>query len=282
VSDREWLQDKALRIREHVLAMAAGPEGAHVGGSLSIADVLAVLFFKVLRLKPEEPGWPDRDHFILSKGHASAALYAALAERGFLPVAELQTYNRPGSRLGGHPLKKVPGVEFPTGSLGHGLALGVGLALAAKRDGRPNRAFVAMGDGELQEGSVWEAAMAAGHFGLDNLCAIVDRNGLQINGETEQWMRLEPLCDRFASFGFAVTEVDGHDVDALAGAFARLPLRRAAPAAVIARTVKGRGVRFMEGKKKSHYATLTPELHRRALVELQAARGGKPCAQESQ
>lgn len=269
----QGLERQALRVREHVLAMAAAPEGAHVGGSLSCADVLTVLYFKVLRVRPHEPDWPGRDHFILSKGHACAALYATLAERGFFPVAELETYNRPGGRLAGHPLRKVPGVEFPTGSLGHGLSLAVGLALAARRDGRENRAFVVMGDGELQEGSVWEAAMAATHFELDNLVAVVDRNQLQISGPTERLMRLEPLAERWRAFGFAVEEVDGHDIAALADAFARAPLRPAAPSLIIARTVKARGVRFMEGKKNSHYAALTPDKYRRAVNELHGGSG---------
>lgn len=266
------LQRMAARIREHILDIAAGREGAHAGGSLSAADLLAVLYFDVLRLRPREPRWSGRDYFILSKGHASAGLYATLAERGFLPVTELETYARDGSRLAGHPLRRVPGVEFPTGSLGHGLSLGVGLALAARRDERENRAFVLLGDGELQEGVVWEAAMAAGHYGLDNLVAVVDRNGLQITGPTEQRMSLEPLLDRWRSFGWHAVEADGHDVEGLQRLFSRLPFQEGKPSVLLARTVKGRGVRFMEGRKKSHYATLSPRLYRRALTELQAAR----------
>jgi transketolase len=268
MSELEALQQTALRIREHVLAMAAGSVGAHVGGSLSAADLLTVLYFHVLNVRPDDPAWPERDYFILSKGHAGAGLYATLAERGFFAVDELKTYAQPGGRLLSHPTVKVPGVEFPTGSLGHGLSLGVGLALAAKRAQRSNRTFVLMGDGELQEGSVWEAAMAAPHFGLGNLVAIVDRNRLQISGPTEQRMRLEPLAERWQSFGWSVVNVDGHKIDALLTTFAQLPLNSEQPTVVIARTVKGKGVKFLADRKKSHYVKLTPDLYRRALKEL--------------
>lgn len=260
----------ALAIRRHVLDIAAGPVGAHVGGSLSCADILAVLFADVLRRRPDEPGWPDRDHLILSKGHASAALYGALAEFGALPAEELATYAQPGSRLAGHPRRSVPGVEFPTGSLGHGLSLGVGLALAAQRDARPNRTFVILGDGELQEGSVWEAAMSAAHLRLGRLVAIVDRNGWQISGRTEDCMQLEPLAARWEAFGWRAVTADGHDVDGLSAILSRDPKADAAPTVVLAATVKGRGVRFIEGRKSCHYMRLSPDLHRRALASLEA------------
>lgn len=261
------LQQQAMRIREHILAMGAGPEGAHVGGALSAADLLTVLYFQVLHLRPEDPQWEERDYFILSKGHGGVGLYATLAERGFFPVAELATYARAG-RLAAHPLRSLPGVEFPSGSLGHGLSLGVGRALAARRDGRANRTYVLLGDGELQEGAVWEAAMAAAHFQLANLVAIVDRNRLQINGLTEEWMHLEPLGQRWQSFGWQVVEVDGHDLSALVETFDRLPVDPARPSVVIAQTVKGRGVKFLEQSKKSHYVTFSPRLYQRARLEL--------------
>jgi len=263
------LRERALAIRRHVLDMAASPEGTHAGGSLSAADILAVLFFSTLRLRPEEPRWPDRDHFVLSKGHASAALYAALAELGMLPVEELATYARSGSRLAGHPLRGLPGVEFPTGSLGHGLSLGVGLALAARLDGRPSRTFVLAGDGELQEGSCWEAIMSASHLKLDRLTAIVDRNRWQISGQTEECLSLEPLGDRWRAFGWRVLELDGHDLDALEAAFAGEP-EPGVPTVVLARTIKGRGIRFMEDRKKSHYVKLNEDLHKRAVANLAA------------
>lgn len=273
MTEIEQLQQRATRIREHILAMGAGPEGAHVGGALSAADLLAVLYFQVLHLRPEEPAWEGRDYFILSKGHGGVGLYATLAERGFFPLAELATYGQTG-RLAAHPLRSVPGVEFPTGSLGHGLSLGVGRALAARRDGRANRTYVLLGDGELQEGSIWEAAMAAAHFQLENLVAIVDRNQLQINGPTEQWMRLEPLGQRWSSFGWQVVEVDGHDLHALVETFARLPGQPGHPSVVIAHTVKGRGVRFLEQHKKSHYVSFTPRLYQRARMELRQGTSG--------
>jgi transketolase len=250
------------------LTIATGPIGTHVGGSLSAADILTVLYFNVLRVLPDDPEWEERDYFILSKGHASALLYATLAERGFFPVDELATYARSGARLLSHPTRRVPGVEFPTGSLGHGLSLGVGTALAAKRDSRANRTFVLLGDGELQEGSVWEAIMAASHFELDRLIAIVDRNHLQINGQTEYRMRLEPLAERWQSFGWNVVTVDGHDIAALVATFAALPSDSKRPTVVIAHTVKGRGVKFLEDRKKCHYVTLTPDLYRKAWSEL--------------
>ncbi|MGQ0825907.1 MAG: transketolase [Actinomycetota bacterium] len=263
----------AYAIRRHVLDIAAGPEGTHVGGSLSCADLLAVLFFAVLKFRPDDPQWPDRDYFVLSKGHASAALYGALAECGLLPAEELRTYGRRGSRLAGHPLSSVPGVEFATGSLGHGLSLGVGLALAAQRDGRPSRVFVLLGDGELQEGSVWEAVMSASHLGLDNLVAIVDRNDWQITGRTEDCISLEPLADRWRAFGWNVLDVDGHDIEAVQatlGCGARAPGQ---PSVVLAKTTKGRGVRFLEDKKSSHYVTLSRALYKRALASLESTNG---------
>lgn len=269
--DELGLRRVALRVREHVLAMGAGPVGTHVGGSLSAADILVALYFHALRVRPAEPRWPDRDHFVLSKGHASAALYATLAERGFLDAGELASYALAGGRLLAHPTPKVPGVEFATGSLGHGLSLGVGLAVAARRAGRPNRSFVLLGDGELQEGSVWEAAMSAAHLGLDNLTAIVDRNRLQINGDTERRMRLEPLTDRWRGFGWAVAEVNGHDLAQLVAALDRVPVQAGRPTVLIADTVKGRGVRYLEGRKQCHYATLSRDLYQRALDALRAA-----------
>ncbi|QKW25097.1 transketolase [Streptomyces seoulensis] len=261
------LAERALRVRQHIVAMAASPEGAHIGGALSAADILTALYFDVLRVRPEEPEWPGRDYFLLSKGHAAAGLYAVLAERGFLPVEELDTYARSGSRLGGHPLRTVPGVEFPTGSLGHGLALGLGLALAARRDGRDNRAYVLLGDGELQEGSVWEAADSAARLGLDNLTAVVDRNRLQINGSSHRGN----LADRWRAFGWRAVEIDGHDLDALSAALREPPAEPGVPTVLLADTVKGRGVPFLENRAKSHYALLSPTLRHRALKALAAA-----------
>jgi transketolase len=270
VGDLVGLHRTALAVREHILTIGAGAVGTHVGGALSAVDVLVALYREVLRVRPEEPEWPDRDHFILSKGHASAALYATLAECGFFPVEELETYGRSDGRLMAHPTPSVPGVEFATGSLGHGLALGIGLALAAKRAGQDKRVFVLMGDGELQEGSVWEAAMAAAHFGLDNLTAVVDRNRLQISGSTEDRMRLEPLSDKWRAFGWQTAEVDGHDFAQLVPAL-RTPPADGAPGVLIADTVKGRGVRHLQHRKQSHFAKLGPEAYERAVTALRAA-----------
>jgi transketolase len=270
VGDLIGLRRTALAVREHILAIGAGAVGTHVGGALSAVDILVALYREVLRVRPSEPDWPERDRFILSKGHASAALYATLAECGFFPVEELATYGRPDGRLMAHPTPAVPGVEFATGSLGHGLALGVGLALAAKRGGRDTRVFVLMGDGELQEGSVWEAAMAAAHYGLDNLTAVVDRNRLQISGSTEDRMRLEPLADKWRAFGWQCSEVDGHDFAQLVPAL-RTPPAAGAPGVLVADTVKGRGVRHLQHRKQSHFAKLGPEAYERAVTALRGA-----------
>jgi transketolase len=267
------LADRAYRARESVLAMGATPHGTHVGGSLSAVDILTVLYSHVLRVRADDPQWPGRDWFVLSKGHASAALYAVLSEHGYFPPEECLTYGRRGSRLAGHPLRRVPGVEFPTGSLGHGLSLATGVVLACARTGRPNRAYVLLGDGELQEGSNWEAIMAAARFGLTNLTAIVDRNGWQISGRTEEGIWLEPLAERWHSFGWGVREVDGHDLGALCETFDAGPVRAGRPTVIIARTVKGRGVPIFEDRKKSHYVRLSPQLHQRALAGLRARSG---------
>ncbi len=272
LSDRDLgeLAERALRIREHVVAMCANPEGGHLGGSMSLVEILTVLYFDVLRIDPAAPAAPGRDIFLLSKGHGAIALYATLAERGFFPVDELTQYGLPGSRLMGHPVTAVPGVELPTGSLGHGLALGIGFAIAARHDHRPRRCYVVLGDGELQEGSVWEAVMAASSLGLDQLVAIVDRNRLQITGGTEDTIRLEPLGRRWTSFGWTVHQVDGHDLAALRRVLRAVPAVPGRPTAVIAHTVKGKGVPLVEGKRESHFATLNPRMRARILAALQA------------
>jgi transketolase len=264
----EHLEAIAARIRSHVIDMCAGPEGGHLGGAFSCADVLTALYFSVLNVDPERPEDPDRDRFLLSKGHAAVGLYATLAERGFFPAAELAGYGRPGSRLMGHPVRAVPGVELPTGSLGHGLALACGFALANRYAGRSARSFVLLGDGELQEGSVWEAAIAAASLRLDRLVAIVDRNGLQLTGATEGIAPMEPLAERWSSFGWAVRDVDGHDPAALAHHLGAAPWEPGKPSVLIARTVKGHGLPFLAGRSSSHYVTLSPRNHARALSAL--------------
>jgi transketolase len=241
----------------------------HPGGDLSAADILTTLLFDVLRIDPGNPLSPDRDRFILSKGHCSAALYAALAEAGFFPSALLAEYMRPLSPLNGHPDRnKVPGVEANTGPLGHGLPIGVGAAIAAKLDRALWRTFVLTGDGELQEGSNWEAAMCAAQYRLDNLTVIVDRNRLQQGDRTEQTVALEPLADRWRAFGWSVVEVDGHDIGALSTTLGGVPVERQRPTCVIAHTVKGRGVSFMEDRAEWHHRVPSaPELAA-ALAEL--------------
>lgn len=269
VLERETLDTVAARIRSHVVDMCAGPEGGHLGGAFSSADILAALYFSVLNVDPQRPDDPDRDRFLLSKGHAAIGLYATLAERGFFPVEELAGYGRPGSRLMGHPVRAVPGVELPTGSLGHGLSLGCGFALAARYAGRDSRTFVLLGDGELQEGSVWEAAIAAASLRLDRLVVVVDRNGLQLTGATEGIAPMEPLADRWRSFGWAVRDVDGHDPDRLADHLDAASWEPGKPSVLIARTVKGQGLPFLAGRSASHYVTLSPRNHARAARVLQ-------------
>jgi transketolase len=269
----------AHTLRRHVVQMAADSPGAHVGGSMSAIEILAVLLFDgVLNVDPAQPKMEGRDYLIFSKGHASAALYGALAERGFFPVEELRTYKRMGSRLAGHSLKSIPGVELATGSLGHGLAVGNGVALAGKHDGSTYRVFVVLGDGECQEGSVWEAAMAAAHYRLDNLVAIVDRNGVQEDGPTEEIMALEPLAGKWRAFNWAVREVDGHDVEALSAALHDLPFAPGRPSLLLAKTVKGKGISFAEHQNAWHYGKLSPAQRDQALAEIDAAfaREGRP------
>lgn len=252
----ERARDLAVAIRRHVVRMAGGPTGAHVGGSLSCAEILASLHATVMT---------EADAFVLSKGHAAPALYGLLAEQGTLDSAELEEYAQPGSRLFGHPPRGLPGVVFPTGSLGHGLGLSLGLATGNALSRRGGRVFVLLGDGELQEGSVWEAVMYAGHARTPGLVAVVDRNGAQITGTTEDTVTLEPLSDRFTSFGWTARDVDGHDCAALRAALDQSSDR---PIAVIARTVKGRGVPFLENRVTSHYATFKPQIVQRALAAL--------------
>lgn len=263
------LSERANRIRRASLTMVHRAGIGHAGGDLSAADILVALYFAVLRFDPHEPKSPQRDRFIMSKGHCSGALYATLAEAGFFPHEELDTYMQPLSRLNGHPnCVKIPGVETNTGPLGHGLPVAVGTAIASKLDHAGWRTFVLTGDGELQEGSNWEAAMTAGHYELDNLTVIVDRNRLQQGETTERTVRLEPLADKWRAFGWAVAEVDGHDYDALLDTFESLPLSPGKPNCIIAHTHKGKGVSFMEDQVGWHHRVPTAEELALALQEL--------------
>lgn len=243
----------ASGIRCEALRMVHSANASHIGGVLSMADLLAVLYADVLNVRPENPRWADRDRFILSKGHCCAGVYAALALRGFVSVEELKTYGRDGSRLMTHISHKVPGVEFSTGSLGHGLPFGCGKALAAKRRGVSWRTFVMLSDGELDEGSNWEAILFAPQHGLDNLVAIVDYNKIQSLGSVAEVMELHPLADKFRAFRWAVREIDGHDHAAIHAAFTAIPWEPGRPSCLIAHTTKGKGVDFMENKLLWHY-----------------------------
>ncbi len=262
----------AKAVRRHILTMIHRARLGHPGGDLSATDILAALFGGVLNVDPANPRMPDRDRFILSKGHCSAALYSILAEVGFFPVARLVEFMQPLSMLNGHPDRnKLPGVEANTGPLGHGLPIGVGVAKAAKITGGAWRTFVLTGDGELQEGSNWEAAMAAAQFGLDNLTVIIDRNGLQQGDETERTVSLEPLADRWRAFGWSVSEIDGHDMGELVRTFSGMPIEAGRPNCVIARTHKGRGVSFMEDRVEWHHRVPTDAELTLALSELDVA-----------
>lgn len=242
----------------------------HTGGDLSAADILATLYLgQILRLDPDVPRWPLRDRFVMSKGHCSGAFYSTLALRGFFPLVELKTFMDPLSNLNGHPDRnKLPGVEANTGPLGHGLPISVGMALAARMRNEPWRVFVLVGDGELQEGSNWEAAMCAQHYNLDNLVVIVDRNRIQQGDFTKNTIRMEPLAQRWTSFGFAVEELDGHDHSALLEAFASAPIDKGKPSCFIANTIKGKGVSFAENKPAWHHGVPTLEQLTLAATEL--------------
>lgn len=233
--------------------MVARARASHLGGALSMADLLAVLYTGVLRVRPTEPGWPERDRFLLSKGHACSSLYATLALQGFFPTTELLTYGQDGSRLMAHVCHRVPGVEFSTGSLGHALPFGVGLALGAQRQGQAHRVFVLLSDGELDEGSNWEAILFAPQHALANLVVLVDYNRIQSLGAVSEVLELAPLADKFRAFRWAVREVDGHDHDAVRAALDTVPWEPGRPSCLIAHTVKGRGVDFMQNSLAWHY-----------------------------
>jgi len=244
--------------RADALTMIHNANTGHTGGAMSSLDILSVLYYDVLNVRPEEPNWPERDRFLLSKGHSVEGYLALLADRGFFSAEELRTFSKPGSRLIGHPSVKVPGVEVCTGALGHGLPIGVGAALAAKRSKTSYNTYVVMGDGEQAEGSVWEAAMAGAHYQLDNLFAIIDRNGLQISGTTEQVMGLEDFAAKWRAFGWDVTDIDGHDVQALLDYFHKAK-REGKPHCLIAHTVKAKGLPFGENKPEWHHKVPTKE-----------------------
>lgn len=252
---------QTYELRQNILDIVMAGNGGHIGGDMSVIDILAVLYFDIMNISPENRTDPDRDYFVLSKGHSVEALYAVLAAKGFFSLEEvLEKFSRFGSPFIGHPNNKLPGIEMNSGSLGHGLPVSVGMALASKKDNRPSRVYTVMGDGELAEGSVWEAAMAAANYRLDNLCATVDRNGLQISGSTEDVMQLEELAAKFQAFGWNVIVVkDGNDVEQLKAAYEQAQASKGKPTMVIANTVKGSGSTVMENKAQWHHKVPTQE-----------------------
>ncbi len=244
----------AWLIRRHGIEMTHLSGGSHIGSILSVADIMAVLYNDVAKVNPDNPKEPTRDRIILSKGHAGASVYAALAEKGFFDTEELKTHYQNGSRLSGHVSHKgVPGVEFSTGSLGHGLPVGAGMAMAAKKDNKNHSVFVILGDGECDEGSVWEAALVAHHYGLDNLIAIIDHNKMQSLDFCENTIKLSPFADKWKAFGWNVLDIDGHDHGALRNAMTQAKENRGAPTVIIANTIKGKGISFMENDILWHY-----------------------------
>ncbi|OEU47733.1 MAG: transketolase [Desulfuromonadales bacterium C00003096] len=263
------LEDTARHLRVEVLKMLHTSQSGHTGGSLSAIDVMTVLYYQRMRHNPSDPAWEDRDRFVLSKGHAAPALYACLAGCDYFPREDLKTLRRFGSHLQGHPdMNKTPGVDVCTGSLGQGISQAVGLALAARLASRPSRVYTLLGDGEVQEGQVWEATMSAAHYGLSNLCAIIDQNGLQIDGATEDVMNVGPLGPKFLAFNWHVLEVDGHDIQAISRAFDEAEAETERPTAIIARTVKGKGVSFFEHKASYHGVAPNDDELERALAAL--------------
>ena len=267
--DIKSLEERAKVIRRHVVRMIAKAGTGHPGSSLSTVDLLVALFYSKLRHNPQQPAWPDRDRFVMSKGHGCPALYAVLAEMGYFSVDKLDTLRQFGSILQGHPcMKTTPGIEISGGSLGQGLSVGLGIALAAKLDKKDYRTYVMLGDGEIEEGQVWEAAMAASHYKADNLCAIIDQNGLQIDGFIHEIMSSYPIPDKWRGFGWHVIEINGHDYKAILSAYEEAEKIKGMPTVVVAKTIKGKGVSFMENQVDWHGKAPSMEEAERALAEL--------------
>jgi transketolase len=263
------LEQKAKQIRRLIIQMLAKAGSGHPGGSLSSADLITVLYFSVLRYDPKNPAWPDRDRFHMSKGHCCPLWYAALAEAGYFPKDKLWTLRQLGSVLQGHPDRRTPGIEVASGSLGQGLSVALGMSLAAKMDKKDYRIYVLLGDGEIQEGNIWEAAMASSHYKCDNLCAMLDYNGFQIDGKICEIMALEPLAAKWQAFGWHVIEIDGHDIKEILSAYQEAKTFKDRPSIIIAHTIKGKGVSFMENVVDFHGRAPTKEEAERALKELE-------------
>ncbi len=270
-SEKKQLQITACKIRMGVIESTYGAKAGHPGGSLSAAEVYTYLYFKEMNIDPANPKWEDRDRFVLSKGHTTPGLYATLANRGFFPVEDLPTFRHIDSYLQGHPnMNTVPGVDMSTGSLGQGVSVATGMALAAKHTGKTNRVYSLLGDGEIQEGQVWEAAMAAAHYKLDNLCIVVDNNGLQIDGSIADVMSPYPIVDKFQSFGFHVIAIDGHDFDQIEAAFNEAKTVKGQPTAIVIKSTKGKGVSFMENDAGWHGKAPNDAEYAQAMSELKA------------
>jgi transketolase len=266
----EELQSLAKRIRREIVVMIGAAGTGHPGGSLSAVEIVVELYFDFMHIDPKNPKWPDRDLFILSKGHAAPVLYAAMAEAGYTPIDQLNTLRKLGSIYQGHPdMRFIPSLEASTGSLGGGLSLGLGMGLAARMDGRPSRAYIMVGDGEVQEGQIWEAAMAGAFHKLDNVVCIVDHNRIQLDGFVKDIMDIEPLPDKWRAFGWHTIEIDGHDFVAVQDAFREAEATKGKPTCIVAHTIKGKGVSFMEDNPKFHGTAPTPAEVQMALKELQ-------------
>ena len=261
----------AVRVRKGVLTSTHAAKCGHPGGSLSAVDMFTYLYFRELNIDPQNPRWPERDRFVLSKGHTAPGLYSVLAQRGFFPVEELTTLRQIGSRLQGHPnMNEVPGVDMSTGSLGQGVSAAAGMALGAKKTGKAVRVYTLLGDGEIEEGEVWEAMMFSHHYALDNLCVIVDNNGLQIDGKIDEVMSPYPIVDKLAAFGLHVIEIDGHCYDCIEDAIEKAKTCKGKPTASIMKTVKGKDVSFMENQVSWHGAAPNQEQYEKAMAELDA------------
>ncbi len=269
--EKKQLQITACKVRMGVIESTHGAKAGHPGGSLSAADVYTYLYFKEMNIDPKNPRWEDRDRFVLSKGHTTPGLYSVLAQRGFFPVEDLPTFRHIDSYLQGHPnMNMVPGVDMSTGSLGQGISVAVGMAIGARHTGKTNRVYALLGDGEIQEGQVWEACMAAAHYKLDNLCIVVDNNGLQIDGKISDVMSPYPIVDKLTAFGFHVISIDGHDFDQIEAAFNEARTIKGQPTAIVMTTTKGKGVSYMENKAAGHGKAPNDSEYEQAMAELNA------------
>ena len=263
------LTKKAVEIRKGIIEAVYCAQSGHPGGSLSIADILTVLYFHEMKIKPEEPNWEDRDRLVLSKGHCSPALYSCLANKGYFPVEDLKTFRKIDSYLQGHPDRnKIPGVDMTTGSLGQGLSAANGMAIAGKMDKKDYRVYCILGDGEIEEGQIWEAAMTSNKYKLDNLCVIIDNNNLQIDGSIEEVMSSYPIDEKFKSFGFQIINIDGHNIQEIMDAFEVAKNVKNKPTCIIAKTIKGKGISFMENRVEWHGKAPTEEQYKIAMKEL--------------